>query len=33
LGSPNDAELSFISNTKARAYIKALPSAEVRLCC
>lgn len=30
LGSPTDAELSFISSVKARAYIKALPAAVVR---
>lgn len=29
LGSPSDADLSFISSVKARAYIKALPSAVV----
>jgi hypothetical protein len=32
LGSPTDADLEFISSAKARAYIKALPAAQVRCC-
>ena len=30
LGSPSDEDLEFISSVKARAYIKALPAAQVR---